>query len=243
MQDTGVLPLLFRDGNAVDPAEFDLLRAGKRLCQVVQNAGPRGERLVRTIFSRQLHRRLARSLGMRPAGRFVQRQTHSLQLVKRKRPVIPPQPVEAVLPDIRQHLRLQNLVRQPEEQEPACLGRRNVQKFIVQQRDLCAELRPQQRCLRLQPFLQRRVDRRPCKADDLCQMRDLLRLAPAGKGEEHVRPHHQPERIVRMLRGELAQRVDGIARPFAPQLQIADLEAVQPSDRQLRQRKARLRVR
>ncbi len=42
-------------------------------------------------------------------------------------------------------------------------------------------LAPQQRCLRVQPFLQRRVDRRPCKADDLCQMRDLLRLAPAGK--------------------------------------------------------------
>ena len=46
-----------------------------------------------------------------------------------------------------------------------------------------------------------------------------------------------------MLRGKLPQRVDGIARPFAPQLQIADLEAVQPSDRQLRQREARLRVR
>ena len=147
------------------------------------------------------------------------------------------------MPDIGQDLRLQDLIRQPEEQEPACLGRRNVQKLIVQQRDLCAELRPQQRRLRLQPFLQRRVDRRPREADDARQTRDLLRLAPAGKGEEHVRPHHQPERIVRMLRGELAQRVDGIARPFAPQLHIADLEAVQPSDRQLRQREARLRVR
>ena len=180
---------------------------------------------------------------MRPAGRFVQRQAHGFQLVKRKCPVIPPQPVEAVLPDIRQHLRLQGLVRQPEEQEPACLGRRNVQKLIVQQRDLRAKLGPQQRRLRLQPFLQRRVDRRPREADDARQTRDLLRLAPAGKREEHVRPHHQPERIVRMLRGELAQRVDSIAWPFAPQLQIANLEAVQPSDRQLRQREARLRVR
>ena len=55
----------------------------------------------------------------------------------------------------------------------------------------------------------------PAESGDPRKGRDLLRLMPRFKAEEHIRPHQQPQFILRELRFQLRQRVGGkaLSRP------------------------------
>ena len=64
----------------------------------------------------------------------------------------------------------------------------------------------------------------PIKGDDLRKLRDLLRRAPALKGEEHIRPHKEQQLVVGVLPAQGAERIDGIALALARHLEVEHLD-------------------
>ena len=64
----------------------------------------------------------------------------------------------------------------------------------------------------------------PAKGAHPGQLQNFLRVVPQVEGEEHIRPHKQPQLRPGVLRLERGQGVGGVAAPSAVQLQPGDLD-------------------
>ena len=64
------------------------------------------------------------------------------------------------------------------------------------------------------------------KGGDARQGKNALRLAPGLEGQKHIRPHQQPQLVLRVLFLQAGQGVGGVAVSLPPDLQVQDLDPV-----------------
>ena len=109
-----------------------LLRRRERLGDIVQDPGTGSVRLIRAVFFCQQHGGIGHALRVGAALFLVQRKADAAQIRKRQRVICAAHAVEPLPFDHGQHVRVQDLVRNAEKQEPTGLGRRNFQTVVLQ---------------------------------------------------------------------------------------------------------------
>ena len=109
-----------------------LLRRRERLGNIVQDPGTGSVRLIRAVFFCQQHGGIGHALRVGAALFLVQRKADAAQICKRQRVICAAHAVEPLPFDHGQHVRVQDLVRNAEKQEPTGLGRRNFQTVVLQ---------------------------------------------------------------------------------------------------------------
>ena len=125
--------------------------------------------------------------------------------------------------DIAVDLRLEHRFARAACHARAQRGRGNLDHAVERERfKAAAEVRTES--FRLRGKGHGGVVRVAVKGDDLRELCDLLRCAPALKGEEHIRPHKEQQLVVGVLPAQGAERIDGIALALARHLEVEHLD-------------------
>ena len=147
---------------------------------------------------------------MRYALFIVKPQALRAQRVKRQIAALLCHAVKRVRFDIRQDLRRQIPLRAVKREHPPHCGGRQLQGVIFRHHDPCAQRFQSLRLLR-ELTTQRRARLAAVHTHELRHARDLVRLAPALKGQKHIRPHQKQQLVRGILCLKLAQSIHRVA--------------------------------